>query len=40
MVNAESFWLLLVILLRAKGYIMIIMDMSMNTLLTILSEIA
>ena len=38
MVNAGSFWLLLVILLRERGFIMIIMDMSMNTLLIILSE--
>lgn len=31
MENAGSFWSLLVTLLRGRGFIMIIMDMSMNT---------
>lgn len=38
MVNAGYFWLRLVIFLKERGYTMIIMDMSMNILLNILSE--
>lgn len=39
MVNAGSFWLLAVILLRERGYTMTIMDMNMHTQPIILSEI-